>query len=72
MVELFEEKGYSSEQAKQVVAILSTRKAAFVEFMMVEELGILPAPSPTSIWLHSILALVATLFAGWNVFCVSL
>lgn len=63
MVELFEEKGYTSEQAKQVkqkrkkrrcskqeslpqlVNILATHKGAFVQFMMVEELGILPSPS---------------------------
>ena len=64
MVELFEEKGYTSDQAKQVVAILSTRKTAFVEFMMVEELGILPSPSSGSVWLHSVISVSGVVFAG--------
>ncbi len=53
-----------SPQARQVVDILSTRKTAFVEFMMVEELGILPSPSTNSIALHSLITLVSTIAAG--------
>lgn len=64
MVELFEAKGYSPEQSKQVVAILASRKKAFVEFMMVEELGILPSPSLASIWLQICIAFASILVAG--------
>ncbi len=47
-----------------MVAILATRKKAFVEIMMVEELGLLPSPSAASIALHSLITLVSTIAAG--------
>merc|ERR1711991_726114 len=64
MVELYAAKGYSTEQAKEVVKILSCNKRAFVDVMMVEELHILPSPSSTSIVLHALITLVATAVIG--------
>jgi VIT1/CCC1 family predicted Fe2+/Mn2+ transporter len=41
MVELYMDKGYTKEESEKVVAIMEKNKKAFVDLMMVEELGIL-------------------------------
>ena len=41
MIELYVKKGLSPDDAKTVIDILSKNKSIFVDFMMVEELGIL-------------------------------
>ena len=41
MIELYQEKGISEEDARQVVEILSKHKEAWVDVMMKEELGII-------------------------------
>jgi len=48
MVELFKGKGYSEEDSRQVCDILSKHKDAWVDIMMVEELGLMTCDeSPT-------------------------
>ncbi|EAR83460.3 integral membrane protein (macronuclear) [Tetrahymena thermophila SB210] len=42
MIELYENKGISREDATQIVEIMSKYKQAWVDIMMVEELGLIP------------------------------
>ncbi|EAR83462.1 integral membrane protein (macronuclear) [Tetrahymena thermophila SB210] len=42
MVELYEQKGITREDARSVVEIISKNKQAWVDIMMIEELGLLP------------------------------
>jgi len=42
MVELYENKGISTEDAKLVVNTLAKYKEAFIDIMMVEELNLMP------------------------------
>lgn len=42
MIELYEKKGISREDASNVVEIFSKNKKVWVDIMMVEELGLLP------------------------------
>jgi len=48
MVELYISKGLSAEDARTIVGILSKDKEIFVDFMMIEELGILPEEENSS------------------------
>ena len=41
MIEIYQKKGISKEDASQVIEILSKHKDAFIDIMMIEELGIL-------------------------------
>ncbi len=50
MVEIYKDKGFSEEDAKQMLDILSRNKKAFVDTMMVEELGLLPPDPDESKW----------------------
>lgn len=43
MIELYQKKGLDDEDAKALVDIISKNKKIFVDFMMVEELGIIPS-----------------------------
>lgn len=43
LVELYESKGIEKDDANQIVNLLSKNKKAWVDIMMVEELGLLPA-----------------------------
>jgi len=64
MVVLYEAKGYTNEQARTVCDILKTRPKAFVDIMMVEELGILPSPDTVSVAIHSAVTFLASLIGG--------
>lgn len=64
MHELYEQKGYTSQQARDLVNILSKNIPAFVDVMMVEELGILPSASRTSVLRHSILTFFSFFVGG--------
>ena len=46
MIEVYEKKGIPTEDAKQIVELLSKYTDTFVDVMMVEELGIMP-PDPS-------------------------
>lgn len=50
MVELYVSKGLSQQDAETVVDILAKDKRTFVDFMMIEELGILPEEEAASAW----------------------
>ena len=42
MVELYEEKGFSTEDATRVIELMSQYRQFFVDHMVVQELGFLP------------------------------
>lgn len=50
MVELYMEKGLSEPDATRVVELLAKDLDVFVEFMMIEELGILPEVEEKHAW----------------------
>lgn len=71
MFELYEQKGYTREQAVDLVNILSKNIPAFVDVMMVEELGILPSASRSSVFLHSVFTFLS-FFIGGVIPCILL
>lgn len=64
MIVLYQEKGYTLAQSKAVCDVLSQNPRAFVEIMMVEELGILASPSLKSMFIRSIVIFVAKIVGG--------
>ena len=50
-------KGIPEDDAREIVDIISKDPKVFVDFMMVEELGILPEEEDASAWRHGNLLL---------------
>ena len=50
MIELYQTKGLSLEDSTTIVNIISKDKRIFVDFMMVDELGIMPVDASDSPW----------------------
>ena len=57
MIELYMSKGIPEDDAREIVDIISKDPKVFVDFMMVEELGILPEEEDASAWRHGNLLL---------------
>ena len=70
MVELYESRGVSHEDATRLIEILSRHKDVFVDTMMVEELGIMP-PEDEDPWRIGLMTFASFVFFGAaNVFSV--
>eukprot|EP00003_Mantamonas_plastica_P022785 TRINITY_DN3948_c0_g1_i1.p1 TRINITY_DN3948_c0_g1~~TRINITY_DN3948_c0_g1_i1.p1 ORF type:complete len:281 (-),score=88.97 TRINITY_DN3948_c0_g1_i1:23-865(-) len=64
MVELYESKGLSKEDATTVVNIISKDQDVFVDIMMVEELSIMPPPSQEEAMMNGCVTFGSFLFFG--------
>eukprot|EP00164_Ancoracysta_twista_P009026 GFYU01013226.1.p1 GENE.GFYU01013226.1~~GFYU01013226.1.p1 ORF type:complete len:317 (-),score=98.30 GFYU01013226.1:153-971(-) len=64
MVEIYVEKGIPEEDAIQVMEILSKHKEAFVDIMMVEELGLMPPDEDDSPALSGLITFVSFMVFG--------
>eukprot|EP00698_Gefionella_okellyi_P007739 TRINITY_DN1891_c0_g1_i1.p1 TRINITY_DN1891_c0_g1~~TRINITY_DN1891_c0_g1_i1.p1 ORF type:complete len:299 (-),score=63.86 TRINITY_DN1891_c0_g1_i1:972-1868(-) len=64
MIEFYEKKGLSNPDATRVVELLSKDKDIFVDFMMIEELGILPEEESRDAWKHGLVTFAAFVLFG--------
>eukprot|EP01126_Amoeba_proteus_P007313 TRINITY_DN12624_c0_g1_i12.p1 TRINITY_DN12624_c0_g1~~TRINITY_DN12624_c0_g1_i12.p1 ORF type:complete len:219 (-),score=44.36 TRINITY_DN12624_c0_g1_i12:393-1049(-) len=55
MVQVYNNKGYTAEESKAIVQLLSRNKEAFVKIMMVEELGLMPPDEDDSPAKHGLI-----------------
>jgi len=64
MIDLYQKKGLSFEESTQLVEIMSKHQSIFVDFMMVEELGILPPDEQESPLKKGMVTFFSFLFFG--------
>jgi DNA damage-binding protein 1 len=64
MVELYQERGYSEEDAANLVEILTRNKETFINTMMVEELGMMPPDPDSSPAKHGLVTFLSFLANG--------
>eukprot|EP00698_Gefionella_okellyi_P004968 TRINITY_DN14580_c0_g1_i1.p1 TRINITY_DN14580_c0_g1~~TRINITY_DN14580_c0_g1_i1.p1 ORF type:complete len:292 (-),score=28.87 TRINITY_DN14580_c0_g1_i1:22-897(-) len=64
MVELYESKGLPSADAREIVEILGKDRKILVDFMMVEELGILPEEEEASAFKNGLVTFVSFVLFG--------
>jgi len=64
MVDLYEEKGFSHEDAVRMVEILSKNKDHFIDKMMVEELGLMPVDPNESPAKHGLVTFISFFING--------
>lgn len=50
MLDIYEAKGVSKQDAKTIITTLSKYRKPFLDHMMVEELGLMPADENESVW----------------------
>jgi len=64
MVEFYTRKGLSEEDAKKVVNLLWESKSAFLDVMMIEELGMIPVEASSSAWKSALITFAAFVVLG--------
>jgi len=64
MVELYKEKGFSHDDATNLVDIISRNKEVFIDTMMVEELGLLPPDPNASPAKHGVITFISFCING--------
>lgn len=65
MVECYKENGYTPEEAHEVVDLLwNASKPAFLEIMLIKELGIMPHDVGTSAWKSGLVTMAAFVILG--------
>jgi len=64
MVQLYVDKGIPEQDARTVVEIISKNKSAFINIMMIEELGILPPDEDDKPWKAGIITFISFCFFG--------
>mmetsp|Transcript_17047 Transcript_17047/g.23717 ORF Transcript_17047/g.23717 Transcript_17047/m.23717 type:complete len:298 (-) Transcript_17047:36-929(-) len=64
MIQVYMQKGLPQDDAEKVVDLLFQSKAAFLDVMMVEELGIMPAEAASSPWKGALITFGAFMALG--------
>lgn len=64
MIEIYEKKGLSTEEATTVIDILARHKEMFVDLMMVDELGLSPPDEDDAPWKNGVVTFLAFLVFG--------
>lgn len=64
MVDIYVEKGFSLPEAREVVDLLYQTKTAFLDIMMIEELGLMPEEAGKSAWKGALITFGAFIVLG--------
>jgi len=64
MIEIYKAKGFTNEQSQEVVDLLFQSKEAFLDVMMIEELGILPEESGKEAWKGALITFASFIILG--------
>jgi VIT1/CCC1 family predicted Fe2+/Mn2+ transporter len=64
MMEIYTSKGYTQPQAKELVDILFPHKEAFLDTMMIQELGIMPDGDGPSAWKSALITFTSFIVLG--------
>jgi len=64
MIDIYMAKGLPEEDAKRVVALLFESKEAFLDIMMIEELGMMPSEATSSPWKSALITFTSFIILG--------
>jgi hypothetical protein len=64
MIDIYKGKGFTEEEAIEVVELLFKYPTAFLDIMMIEELGIMPAEAESSPWKGALITFGAFFLLG--------